>query len=128
MNMTAVQDRILIVEDTPIAQKMAVMVMKQFGLNIDIANNGADAITQYKDNLYLFILLDIGLPDMDGYTVTRVIREMDKQKNIHTPIIALTAHLDEETQRKASMVGMDDFLSKPLNTSAASVVLKKYFG
>ena len=124
--MTVAQHRILIVEDIPIAQKMAVMIMTKFGLVIDTANNGEKAIDQYRENEYSFILLDIGLPDIDGYEVTKIIRKMDKQRKDYTPIIALTAHLDSETQDKALGAGMDDFLSKPLIAESVRVILEKY--
>ena len=125
-NLNKTQPRILIVEDIPLALKMAMMVMTKFNFIIDTANTGAEAIVQYSNNDYSFILLDIGLPDTDGYKVTEIIREMEKQKNSHTPIIALTAHHNRETKDKALGSGMDDFLFKPLDADKARTIVDKY--
>ena len=80
---------ILIVEDSKLAQTMAAMALKSLGCEIHTADTGAEAITQFKARNYDLIFMDLGLPDMDGYTVTETIRELEEKRRIHTPIIRL---------------------------------------
>ncbi len=118
--------RILLVEDHKLAQKMTAMVINPLGYNIDAADTGAEAITQFKQHRYDFIFMDLGLPDMDGYTVTETIRELEEKNQVHTPIVALTAHVDNDFRQNAIKSGMDDFLSKPLTTDKAKAMIDKY--
>ncbi|PIR10208.1 MAG: hypothetical protein COV52_09625 [Gammaproteobacteria bacterium CG11_big_fil_rev_8_21_14_0_20_46_22] len=118
--------RVLVVEDHKLAQKMAVMAIEQLGCMVDTADTGAEAITQFKQHRYDFIFMDLGLPDMDGYTVTETIRGLEEKLHQHTPIVALTAHVEEEFRENAKRAGMDDFLSKPLTTDKAEAVLDQY--
>ena len=120
------KQRILIVEDVKLAQKMAVMAVESLGFEIHTADTGAEAITQFKMHDYDLIFMDLGLPDMDGYTVTETIRELEAKDHLHTPIVALTAHVEEEFQQNAIKAGMDDFLSKPLTKDKAQNVIDSY--
>ena len=119
---------ILLVEDHKIAQKMAMMAIKQFdsNLEIDTADTGSEAITQFEKNHYDLIFMDLGLPDTDGYAVTETIRKLEVKNNTHTPIVALTAHTDYGFQEQAIKVGMDDFLSKPLTVDKIKKIFDKY--
>jgi len=117
---------ILLVEDNKLAQKMAAMALKSLGCEIHTANTGAEAITQFKARSYDLIFMDLGLPDMDGYTVTETIRELEKKRQTRTPIVALTAHTEDEFRQNAKKAGMDDFLAKPLTKAKAADMLAKY--
>lgn len=118
--------RVLVVEDHKLAQKVVVILIEQLGYEVDTADTGAEAIVQFKQHHYDFIFMDVGLPDMDGYTVTETIRGLEKNRHQRTPIVALTAHAEDEFQQGALASGMDDFLSKPLTMDKAKAMLDRY--
>jgi len=118
--------RILVVEDHKLAQKVAVMIINSLGYDVDTADTAEQAIVQFKQHQYDFIFMDLGLPDTDGYTVTKIIRELEEKTNIHTPIVALTAQMDDEFRQNSIKSGMDDFLSKPLTVDKAKAMIDKY--
>ncbi len=105
---------VLLVEDNLINQKVATGIIKQLGLDIEIADNGKIGLEKYKEKTYDVILMDIQMPVMDGYTATKEIRKWEKENNI-TPakIIALTANALKGDKEKCFEIGMDDFLTKP---------------
>jgi len=115
---------ILIVEDTKIAQKTAAMTLSALGCLIDTADSGKEALEKFKPGKYDLIFMDIGLPDIDGYTVTETIRSLEPQNN-QTPIMALTAHMEDECRDKSSESGMNGFVSKPLTTDEAKRILEE---
>jgi CheY-like chemotaxis protein len=117
--------RVLVVEDLNMAAKVAGMVLKEVGCAVvDFAVNGKEAIEKSK-NGYDLILMDIGLPDMDGYTVTETIRSMEK-KPARVTIVALTAHAADEMQDHGERSGMDDFLEKPLTVDKCHYLFERY--
>ncbi len=104
---------ILLVEDNSINQKVAVLLLKQMGFNnIDIASSGIEAINLAIKNRYSLILLDIGLPDLDGFEVAKIIR--NDLLNITIPIIAVTAFDRDDIEKRSSEVGINQVLNKPL--------------
>ncbi|MBA3015816.1 MAG: response regulator [Proteobacteria bacterium] len=111
---------LLLVEDYPTNQKVATAYLANAGYHVDLAENGKQAIKAYKNKKYDLILMDIQMPEMDGYQATATIRAIEnaadasplQRKKI--PIIALTAHATEEDKLKCLHSGMDDFLTKPL--------------
>jgi len=107
--------RILMVEDHPITAKITQTILSDFNCTVEIAVNGESAIQQVKNSQYDLILMDIGLPDIDGCEVTRQIRLYESTKGSnHTPIIGLTARVDSENQQWCIDVGMNAVFSKPL--------------
>ncbi len=117
--------KILVVEDHSLAQKMVVMTLKAVGSNdVDVANNGTEAFNQFQEKHYDLIFMDLGLPDIDGYTVTKKIRDLEKQK-LRAPvtIVALTAHIEEKCKNNALNSGMDNFLSKPISLEQARDII-----
>ncbi len=118
---------ILVVEDIKIVQKATVMALEILNWKVDTVDNGMDALEKTKRKKYDIILMDIGLPDMDGYTVTETIRSTEcKIADKKTKIIALTAHIEERSKQKAIESGMDDFISKPLTLEKAKKFLDNY--
>ncbi len=121
--------RALIVEDHPINQMLAVKWLKKLGLkNIDSALNGFESITLLRNNSYDFILMDCQMPELDGYETTSLIRDMEKQMNTRTPIIAMTANAMLGEREKCIQAGMDDYLSKPLNFSQFQSCIAQWIG
>ena len=115
--------RVLVVEDNEINQFAALRLLRSFGLVVDVAANGREAITMTGRTEYSAVFMDCQMPDVDGYTATRVIRRREEQTGRHTPIIALTAHALEGDREKCMGAGMDDYLSKPLRRQTIQDVL-----
>lgn len=121
--------RALIVEDHPINQMLAVKWLKKLGLkNIDSALNGFESLTLLRNNQYDFILMDCQMPELDGYETTSLIRDMEKQLNTRTPIIAMTANAMLGEREKCIQSGMDDYLSKPLNFGQFQSSIAQWIG
>ncbi|MEO6165540.1 MAG: PAS domain S-box protein, partial [Candidatus Binatia bacterium] len=107
--------RILVADDNHINQKVAVSLLENLGHRADVVANGHEAIEAYRLVPYDMILMDVQMPEMDGLETSRKIRALEKTKNRHTPIIAMTAHARKEDQEKCLAAGMDDYVSKPVN-------------
>lgn len=123
--MNHVKEAILVVEDYPLTQKIHKMLLNSLGYAVDVAENGHQALALFNKNRYACIFMDIGLPDIDGYALTRAIRSTVGEKK-DTPIIALTAHMHSKSQKEAKKAGMNDFLSKPLTAESAKSILRQY--
>jgi len=103
---------ILIVEDNTINQMLAVHVLKKFGMITEIAENGRIGVEKLREKKYDLVLMDIQMPEMDGYEATAIIR--NELKN-NVPIVALTAHNMNKEREKCLGLGMNDFISKPFD-------------
>ena len=104
--------RILLVEDLPMNQELACVILRRAGHTVDVAGDGMEAIAAVESNPYDVILMDIQMPRMDGVTATRIIRQIDGPAR-HTPIIAMTANALPEQVRAFRQAGMDDYIAKP---------------
>ena len=103
--------RILVAEDNPINQLLIKKILNTWHINFDIANNGNETIEKLKQVHYHLILMDVQMPEMDGYEATRFIREQLQLVDI--PIIAMTAHAIIGEKEKCQRAGMNDYISKP---------------
>jgi len=117
--MIQLKGKVLLVEDIVINQKVALGLMNGFDLNIDIANNGKEALEKYSENTYDIILMDCQMPIMDGFEATRKIRETDQ----NIPIIAVTANALSTDREKCEQAGMSDYLAKPFNRKQLTDIL-----
>lgn len=114
---------ILLVEDTPIAQKVACTALKALDCQVDVAPDGLTAEELAAENTYDLIFMDLGLPDISGIEATRRIREREITDNkLPVLIVALTAHASEETISHCLEVGMQQVTNKPLNKPRACKV------
>jgi PAS domain S-box-containing protein len=104
--------RILLVEDNPVNQMVARIMLQRLGYQIDIAENGFDAVLATQEKLYDLILMDVQMPKMDGLTATKLIRS--RPLNSQTHIVALTADAMPEDRQACFDAGMDDYISKPV--------------
>jgi two-component system, OmpR family, aerobic respiration control sensor histidine kinase ArcB len=120
------KSRILVVEDQAIAAKMVQQILSQLQCQVDIAVNGMSALERIREEDYDLILMDMGLPDLDGIEVTRRIRLEQWKRNPSIPIIGLTAHIDAESKRRCLAAGMDAVFAKPLNLEVASELLSAF--
>ena len=118
---------ILVAEDNPINQKVAVLTLRHLGLTCDVAKNGLEALQMYKEKRYDIILMDMEMPVLDGLNASAKIRSYEINENINngTYIIALTANASSENKQQCLDAGMDNFLSKPFKEDGLKNVLSQ---
>ncbi len=105
---------ILLAEDNPINQKLAVALLEKAGHRVGLAANGAEAVSQWRAGSFDLILMDVQMPIVDGLGATREIREHEQLTGEHVPIVAMTAHAMAGDREMCLQAGMDDYLSKPV--------------
>lgn len=116
--------KVLLVEDNEINQELVVELLKDTGMTIDIANNGLEALEKVKLQAYDLVFMDIQMPFLDGFEVTRRIRKDIGKKEL--PIIAMTANASNEDRENCIQSGMDDFVSKPIAPAPLFKVLSTW--
>jgi CheY-like chemotaxis protein len=116
---------LLLVEDNTINQKIVVLSLKNYIKNIDVANNGKEALDKFGTSRYDIILMDVQMPVIDGFLATKKIREIEATTNSHTPIIAITANALHGDREKCLDAGMDDYISKPFQVEVLVEKIKQ---
>jgi CheY-like chemotaxis protein len=106
--------RILVAEDDKVNQALAKAILKKIGCSYTIVDTGLKILETLKNSSYDLILMDIEMPDMDGYQATAKIRSQDTTTQSAIPIIAITAHVSEKELKKCLEVGMNDYIFKPI--------------
>ena len=120
-------NRLLLVEDNLVNQEVAKEMLVGMGFEVDVAENGEQALERSCSESYAAILMDCEMPVMDGFSATRKLREYEQQQRLPpTPVIALTAHAIFGAREKCLASGMDDFLSKPFNSEDLMGVLSRW--
>ena len=106
--------RLLLAEDNPVNQEVALGILQIEGYQVTVAKNGAEAVEAFSKSAFDLVLMDCHMPEMDGFEATRKIREMEKQASLkRIPIVALTANAMQQDREECLNAGMDDHLSKP---------------
>jgi CheY-like chemotaxis protein/HPt (histidine-containing phosphotransfer) domain-containing protein len=118
--------RLLLAEDNPINQKLAVVLLQKAGYSVDAVENGAGALEKVQVNSYSAVLMDVQMPEMDGLEATRLIRDREKTTGKHVPIIAMTAHAMQGDRDRCLEAGMDDYVSKPLEPKVLFSALDRW--
>ncbi|HPI46284.1 MAG TPA: response regulator [Tenuifilaceae bacterium] len=116
---------VLLVEDNLINQKIVILSLKKIVKNIEVANNGKEALDKFGTSKYDIILMDIQMPIMNGYVTTKKIREIESSTNSHTPIIAITANALLGDREECLAAGMDDYISKPFQIEVLIQKMRK---
>jgi PAS domain S-box-containing protein len=119
------QGHVLLVEDNPVNEQVAVTFLHKMNLSVDCARNGQEALKQLKEHRYDLILMDCQMPVMDGFEATLHIRQQE-QDSEHIPIIAFTANIMTEDRQRIRQVGMDGYLSKPFTAAALVTELDRW--
>lgn len=117
------ESRILIAEDNPMNQRLIKHLMKNWNFNFDLVFNGKQALEALRKQHYDLVLMDIQMPEMDGYTSTSHIRSELRSR---IPIIAMTAHAMEGEREKCLKAGMNDYCSKPINEERLFEMIQKH--
>ncbi len=108
--------KILVAEDTPFNQKFIMRLLGRWKHQAVIAENGLEALDAMSNDSFDLILMDVQMPEMDGFDATVAIRKLEKQTGRRTPIIAMTAHVMKGDRERCLEVGMDEYISKPINS------------
>lgn len=116
--------KILIVEDNEVNQKIASLYLKRFGYIADIANNGVEALEMVYQQNYDLLFMDMQMPEMDGLTATRLIRQ-DGNISLQPQIVAMTANVMPEDIQNCLAVGMNDHISKPIRVEEIARTLNR---
>jgi PAS domain S-box-containing protein len=116
--------RILLVEDNPINQKVALLMLDQHGYGADVAGNGVEALVALRKARYDLVLMDVQMPEMDGLEATRLVRS-ELAEDCQPIIVAMTASATTEDRAQCLLAGMDDYLSKPIRMELLGALLAK---
>jgi len=116
---------VLVVEDNPVNQKVALRQLALLGVQADVAANGLEALTMTADVAYDLVLMDCQMPDLNGYEATAAIRRADGP-NQSVPIVAMTADVVTADRQRSLDAGMSDYLSKPIELDELARVLRTW--
>ncbi len=118
--------KILIAEDDQATRVLMRKILKTFGIEADIVENGLDAINYYTSRKYDLVIMDIQMPIMDGFETVQMIREYEKESKSRTPVVALTAYVSEQDHAMCLNYGMDDVLTKPVDLEQIYEMIRKW--
>jgi two-component system, sensor histidine kinase and response regulator len=110
------QVRVLLAEDNHVNQAVASRLLRKLGYTLTIANNGREAIDLVKQQTFDVVLMDVQMPELDGISATKRIREDEQSTERHIPIIAMTANVMMEDRTRCLAAGMDGYVTKPINS------------
>ena len=120
------QGTVLLVEDNPVNQEVAKAMLRKLGLQMRLANNGVEAIDTVREHAFDLVLMDCGMPVMDGYEATACIRRLPDGRGAHLPIVALSANAMHGDEQKCRDAGMDGFLAKPYTLATLRATLVRW--
>jgi signal transduction histidine kinase/DNA-binding response OmpR family regulator len=116
---------ILLAEDNPVNQTLAVRLLEKRGYSMTVAPNGQAAVEAFQTGGFELVLMDIQMPEMDGFEATAAIRQIEKLTGEHIPIVAMTAHALVGDQEKCLASGMDAYVTKPFRTSELFATIER---
>lgn len=117
--------RILLAEDNVVNQKLARRLLEKQGHEVAIAGNGREALAALEKDEFDLVLMDVQMPQMDGFAATQAIRQNEAGTRRHLPIIAMTAHAMKGDEERCLEAGMDGYLSKPINAAELLALIEE---
>jgi CheY-like chemotaxis protein len=118
---------ILVVEDQIIEQKLLSLLAQKYGYDVQIVSSSEEALNEIETGkLFSIILMDWKLPGIDGLDCTKRIRELERNRGYHTPIVAITGRAMDGDKTKCLMSGMDDYMSKPFSAEEFRQMLNRW--
>ena len=118
--------RILLVEDNAVNRKLALRLLEKAGHEVRVAENGLRAVGMLQTNQFDLILMDVQMPEMDGFEATAAIRAIERNTHAHIPIIAMTAHAMKGDRERCLEAGMDGYIAKPINREELRAVISEH--
>jgi signal transduction histidine kinase/CheY-like chemotaxis protein len=119
---------ILLAEDNAVNEKVACAVLEKAGHTVEVARDGREAVRIMASGSFDVVLMDVQMPEMDGFEATAAIREMEKHTGAHTPVIAMTAHAMGGYKERCLTAGMDGYVTKPIRRDLLLQALAEYQG
>ena len=116
---------VLVVDDHDIARRIAYLTFSKAGCRVDVVSNGDDTLKIVKKNDFDLLVIDLGLPDMDGITVAQEIKKMNHEI-AKVPIVVLTANGDETYRDCCSRMGINDYLLKPITDAKVQYIIQTH--
>lgn len=121
--------KILLVDDTEINREVALMMLEDYGLEIDVAVNGRDAFEKFSSMQYELVFMDCYMPIMDGFESAKCIRRYEQEQDKrHTPIVAITASITKACWEQCVDAGMNHFISKPISKKELDESIQRFLG
>jgi CheY-like chemotaxis protein/HPt (histidine-containing phosphotransfer) domain-containing protein len=118
--------KVLLAEDNVVNQKLVTLLLQQLGLQVQVVGNGRQSVQAVQEESYAVILMDCQMPEMDGFEATIAIRKLETLSNTYTPIIAVTALAMVGDRERCISVGMDDYISKPIDRQVLKIKLNHW--
>jgi CheY-like chemotaxis protein len=118
--------RVLLAEDNAVNRKVATTLLEKRGHHVVVTSNGKEALAALQKDSYDLVLMDVQMPEMDGFEATRTIRGLELGTALHQQIIALTAHAMIGDRERCLEAGMDGYLTKPLRPQELDQLLEGY--
>jgi CheY-like chemotaxis protein len=116
--------RVLVVEDNVVNQRLAKLLVEKLGYDVDLAENGQQAVDKFASQSYDLALMDCQMPILDGFEATRQVRS--RAPGTRTPIIAMTASAMDGDREQCLRAGMDDYLTKPLDLGKLQTAIERW--
>jgi two-component system, sensor histidine kinase and response regulator len=123
---TAAPLHILVAEDNAVNQKLVARLLEKRGHHVSIVANGREALSALEQGTYDLVLMDVQMPEMDGFEATGELRKREERTALRVPVIALTAHAMKGDRERCLAAGMDGYLSKPIRPQELDELLAKY--
>jgi PAS domain S-box-containing protein len=120
--------RVLLAEDNKVNQMLAVAILKKRGYDVSVADNGREAVELVRRSEFDVVLMDVQMPELDGFEATAILRAAEAETTRRLPIIAVTAHAMEGDRQRCLEAGMDDYVSKPIDPDKLEAAILRWTG
>jgi CheY-like chemotaxis protein len=120
------EGRILLAEDNPVNQRLVERLLRKHGYATTVAGNGVEALSAMERQDFDLVLMDVQMPEMDGFEATRAIRAGEQPRQTHIPIVALTAHAMKGDRERCLECGMDSYVEKPIRSEELLATIDRF--